>query len=103
MDLGPQESIVEFFQKLVSDTLRNQQVDASQPTESYLVNLLANYAHNPMNDEPLGLQLVEAPSMPPENRATRLKEVGDTSLYLTGFFADSLHGKLVDVDYYIEV
>ena len=49
MDLGQHESIVEFFHKLVSDTLRNQQVDASQHTESYLVNLLANYALNVLN------------------------------------------------------
>jgi len=30
-----------------------------------------------------------------------LKEVGDTSLYVAGFFAKSLTRSLVDVDYYV--
>jgi hypothetical protein len=33
----------------------------------------------------------------------QLKDVGDTSLYVSGFFSDSLQRKLVDVDYYIQM
>ena len=40
---------------------------------------------------------------PGEDRLRTLRDVGDTSLYLTGFFADSLQRKLVDVDYYISI
>jgi hypothetical protein len=32
-----------------------------------------------------------------------LKEVGDTTLYVAGFFADSLQRKLVGVDYYMDL
>jgi hypothetical protein len=36
-----------------------------------------------------------------EQRAFRLRQLGDHSLYVAGFFSDSLSRKLVDVDYYI--
>jgi hypothetical protein len=32
-----------------------------------------------------------------------LKQVGDTSLYVAGFFAESLTRSLVDVDYYVGI
>ena len=30
-------------------------------------------------------------------------QIGDVSLFTSGFFADSLRGKLVDVDYYVNI
>src|SRR5690606_13016628 len=36
-----------------------------------------------------------------KERALRLRQLGDFSLYVAGFFAESLNRKLVDVDYYI--
>ena len=36
-------------------------------------------------------------------RAQKLREIGDQSLYISGFFADSLQRSLVDVDYYIKI
>ena len=38
-----------------------------------------------------------------EQRVSRLRNLGDTSLYVAGLFSDSLQNKLVDVDYYIEM
>lgn len=32
-----------------------------------------------------------------------LKKLGDTSLYISGFFSDSLKKKVVDIDYYINM
>jgi hypothetical protein len=32
-----------------------------------------------------------------------LRKVGDLSLFISGFFSDSLNRKLVDVDYYIQL
>ena len=34
---------------------------------------------------------------------TSLKEIGDVALFVSGFFADSLNRKLVDVDYYVSI
>ncbi len=36
-------------------------------------------------------------------RSDLLKRLGDTSLYISGFFGDSLNRKLVDIDYYAEM
>jgi hypothetical protein len=38
---------------------------------------------------------------PPEERVKSLKEIGDTSLYVSGFFGESLARRLIDVDYYV--
>src|SRR3954470_5059730 len=95
-------SIAEFFQDRVSEAIRNQRVDATTPTECYLVSLLADFTKAPPDDEPLALKLAAAVNSPDE-RVRQLKDVGDTSLYVSGFFADSLQRKLVDVDYYIQM
>jgi hypothetical protein len=95
-------SIAEFFHDHVAKAIRNQHVDATTPTEAYLVGLLAEFTKAPPSDEPLALKLAHAVSSPDE-RVRQLKDVGDTSLYVSGFFSDSLQRKLVDVDYYIQM
>jgi hypothetical protein len=102
MELKVNASITEFFQDRVSEAIRNQRVDTTPPTECYLVGLLADFTKAPPDDEPLALKLAAAVNSPDE-RVRQLKEVGDKSLYVSGFFADSLQRKLVDVDYYIQV
>jgi hypothetical protein len=103
MDLTSHASVAEFFHEVVTSAIKNQGVDTSEPTECYLVNLLAAFAKAPLDDEPLALKLASAAFGNPEERVRQLKEVGDRSLYVSGFFADSLQRKLVDVDYYIQI
>jgi hypothetical protein len=55
-----------------------------------------------LTDEPQGVMLVE-PTADPGERMKTLKQVGDTSLYVAGFFAESLTRSLVDVDYYMKI
>jgi hypothetical protein len=102
MDLKVNASLAEFFHDRVSEAIRNQRLDATTPTECYLVSLLADFTKAPPDDEPLALKLAAAVNSPDE-RVRQLKDVGDTSLYVSGFFADSLQRKLVDVDYYIQM
>src|SRR4051794_4950740 len=102
MELHP--SVVQFFHEVVTDSLSTLKVDASQRTEVYLVNLLAQFAHTPhVDDQPLVLKMAQAANATPEARARGLKEIGDTSLYMSGFFSDSLTRKLVDRSYYIAI
>ncbi len=101
MQLKSHQSVAEFFHEVLTDVIRNQGVDASVETESYLVHLLSAFAHNPPDDQPLALKVADAAQAGPDERAQKLREVGDTSLYVSGFFSDSLSRKLVDVDYYI--
>jgi hypothetical protein len=103
MDLKPHSSVAEFFHELLTATIKSQGIDASEPTEYYLVNLLATFTKAPLDDEPLALKLATAVYSSPDERARQLKELGDTSLYVSGFFSDSLQRKLVDVDYYIQM
>ncbi len=103
MDLKLDASVAEFFQEKISSTIKNQGVDTSEPTEYYLVNLLSTFSTATVDDEPLALKMANAMLSTPDERARHLKEVGDKSLYISGFFAESLQRKLVDVDYYIQM
>src|SRR5438270_1895890 len=90
-------SVAEFFHEVLTAAIKNQGVDTSEPTECYLVNLLATFTKAPLDDQPLALKLASAAYASPDERVRHLKEVGDTSLYVSGFFSDSLQRKLVDV------
>ena len=103
MDLKSTSSVAEFFHEVLTAAIKNQGVDASEPTEYYLVNLLSTFTKAPLDDQPLALKLATAAYASPDERVHHLKEVGDTSLYISGFFSDSLQRKLVDVDYYIQI
>lgn len=100
MGVTPATSISEFFREVLSDALDRERVDVSEHTECYLVGLLGDYAHTQITNEPLSLKLAETAA---GERVQALKEVGDTSLYVTGFFADSLERGLVAADYYISL
>jgi hypothetical protein len=103
MDIKTQGSIAEFFHDMLTEAIRNQGIAISTPTECYLVNLLAAFTKTPVDDEPLGLKLAQVINASPEERLQTLRDVGDTSLYVSGFFAESLQRKLLDVDYYIQL
>jgi hypothetical protein len=80
-------------------------------TEYYLVNLLAGFVEREKlfverpdgttEAEPLALILLRALSAGRQERYQELKRLGDTSLFVSGFFGDSLSRSLVDVNYYI--
>jgi hypothetical protein len=101
MSVTPHTSVDEFFREVVVEALESQHVEATQYTEFYLVGLLGEFTTARLPDEPLSIKLAQAGSRGPEQRLKALKEVGDTSLYVTGFFAESFDRKLIDADYYI--
>jgi hypothetical protein len=95
------ESLEAFFHQAVDKALHEQGVEADPLTEYYLVQLLATYANQPIDDSPLALKMLGARVAEPREKRERLREVGDTSLFLSGFWAESFARRLVDVDYYI--
>jgi len=101
MELGG--SVEEFFRAEVDRAFRDQGLSTGALTEHYLVQLLAAYAAQPIQAQPLALKMLEAVDAAPRERRTQLREIGDTSLYVSGFWAESLADKLVDVDYYIDL
>ena len=98
-------NVNEFFHEAVSSAMRNQGLCSSEHTEFYLVNLLAAYAGPRQldDDQPLAVQLAEAQLASPVARVQQLREVGDRSLYVSGFFSDSLGRRMVDVGYYVRL
>ena len=98
------ESATEYFKELVEAALARQGLVAGELTAYYVVQLLAGFLQRtPDNDEPLALKLGRALERAGSEQRASLREVGDVSLFISGFFADSLHRKLVDVDYYVNI
>jgi hypothetical protein len=102
------ESAVEYFRELVDEAIARQHVVAGELTAFYVVQMLAGFVQRPADDrEPLGVRLIRA--LEPGDGAvtgaqrTTLRQVGDLSLFVSGFFSDSLCRKLVDVDYYVNI
>ena len=100
MDVTTHASVDEFFHEVVTDAVHTVRLEASEPAEWYLVNLLGDFTKGRISDEPLAIKLA-APDIEPAERVKQLKEVGDTSLYVSGFFTESLERKLVGADYYM--
>ncbi|MDQ3341325.1 MAG: hypothetical protein M4D80_39730 [Myxococcota bacterium] len=100
MDVTLAASVDEFFHEVVTDALSAVDLEASEPASWYLVGLLGDFTRARLTDEPLGMKLA-APGDDPADRMRNLKQVGDTSLYVAGFFAESLTRSLVDVEYYV--
>jgi hypothetical protein len=97
------ESPVEYFKDLVETAMQHQRLAAREMTSFYLVNLLAGFMHrrNRQDNEPLGIRFAKALQAGGTLQRDGLREVGDRSLFISGFFSDSLNRSLVDVDYYI--
>ncbi|MEK7790128.1 MAG: hypothetical protein AAB309_00695 [Deltaproteobacteria bacterium] len=96
---------VEFFRNLVTAAIGNQKVTLEADVEYYLVSLLSQYMQTAMMKKsegaPLAIRLHQALVAAPSEKVQILKEVGDFSLYISGFFSDSLNRKIVDIDYYM--
>jgi hypothetical protein len=101
----------EFFRDSVHDALERQHVGVDDHTEHYVVNLLTMFARSEALFEatpegprlkPLALMLADAGAAGTrEERLRGLQRVGDVSLFVAGFFAQSFARRLVDVDYHI--
>jgi hypothetical protein len=101
MDVLPHASVDGFFYEVLTEALQEARVAATPPAGWYLVSLMGDFTRARLPDEPLGVKLAHARVAEPGDRVKGLKEVGDTSLYVAGFFTESLARKMVDADYYI--
>ena len=101
------ESPVEYFRELVESAIERQRVDARELTTFYLVNLLCGFVAraggNPSDDQPLALRLGQALEAGGREQRALLRQLGDVSLFTSGYFSDSLRRKVVDVDYYVSL
>ena len=107
------ESIRDFFRELLTRAIENQRASVQPFTELYLVNLLHEFLaaealyvqadDGSWQQKPLAFLLRDALAEEGPARVQMLRRLGDTSLFVSGFFPDSLarRSSLVDVDYYI--
>lgn len=105
----------DYFSQMVQEGLRQRKIDTIPRAQSYLVELLQHYmdARNlfePEWDESgqrrpqtLAEMYMTAAHLEQVEKSQLLKKLGDKTLYISGFFGDSLTRKIVDVDYYAQM
>ena len=101
MDCSP--SVTGLFRDLVRAAMTAQEFAPSEAIEFYLVHVLEAFVRPDradLFDPPLALDFLAADRLPAMQRYDKLKRVGDTALFVTGMFADSLERKAVNAKYY---
>lgn len=103
----------DYFRRSVEDVMENQGVDMDPHASYYVVNLLTSFSRTEALYEddgesnglrPLALMLADAANASSvEERSQSLQRIGDVSLFISGFFSDSLEKNAVDIDYYINM
>lgn len=101
----------EYFRELVEDAVARQKLTTTELSSYYLVNLLDTfvrldrvYADSGVEgDRPLAELLCHAMTAEGRRQLTLFKLTGDLSLFMSGFFSDSLRRRLVDLDYYVRM
>lgn len=104
-----EEKPMEYFREMVNTAAETLHVHADEEVIFYIVNLLSEflitdnlYADlDPNSDqEPLTVLLEKALNSDQGEQIQRFKHLGDLSLFISGFFSDSLYRRLVSLDFY---
>ncbi len=103
----------DYFRRSVEDVIDNRGVDMDPHAAHYVVNLLTSFSRSEALYEddgesyglkPLALMLTDAANANSvEERSQSLQRIGDVSLFVSGFFSNSLAWTAVDIDYYINM
>ena len=109
----PVQNLRDYFRESLDAAIDKQKAKVDPHATHYVVNLLTLFARSEEFYEdhgdayglrPLALMMADAVEAPtPEQRTFALQRIGDVSLFIAGFFADSLAHRLVDLDYYIHM
>jgi hypothetical protein len=106
MRLEYANNVMAFFHERVQRVRRQQNIQLTEMTEFYVVNLLSEGVETRklIWDEPLALMYGRALETPDQRERFRLfKLVGDRSLYVSGFFGESLANRSIDLGYFISM
>ena len=105
-----EQTPAEFFKGHIESAMARQHLRARGLTSYYLVDLLCRFTRPdtriPFNDdrnEPLALRLKRALEAGGMEQRARLRNLGDFSLFMSGFYSDSLRRRSVDIDYYVSM
>lgn len=107
----PVANLKEYFKDALHGALESQRLSVEDQTEHYVVNLLTLFSRSEAlfdrtpegpRVKPLVVMLSEAlEARSAEDRNRNLQRLGDVSLFIAGFFAQSFARKLIDIDYHI--
>lgn len=108
------ESPRAFFHDRVEIAFTKLKFKPLPQSRNYLIDLLEHYMFSsnlfPLDEESgrrkretLAEMYLRAQNAPTPVRVDLLKKLGDSSLYISGFFGDSLTRKVVDIDYYVDM
>lgn len=107
----PVANLLDYFRTSIDTVISEQGVEVNADATRYVVNLLTLFSRSEelyeddgegVGLKPLALMLADAAEAPSaEQRNQTLQRIGDVSLFISGFFADSLAEHSVDLDYYI--
>lgn len=107
----PVQNLREYFRESIDAAIDKHGVRVDPHATHYVVNLLTIFARSEDLYEdhgesyglkPLAIMMADAlDAATAAQRSFSLQRIGDVSLFIAGFFADSLAHKLVDLDYYI--
>ncbi len=106
------ETLFGFFYDRVTAAQAAVGTTVDEHTEFYLVNLLVGFQRTPelvapqgdrVDDRPLAIRLLESRADVGQDRYRQLKHIADSTLYVLGYFAESLRRSTVDLKYYAGV
>jgi hypothetical protein len=108
------QSVAGYFKEQLDAVCAERRVALSEDAGFYVVNLLSEFSNAdrlflPSDDArtreltPLAELMARALEADPAERVKLLRHLGDSSLYVGGFFQDSLSRTSVDVDYYVSM
>ena len=96
--------ITGFFEDAFLEAVRSRRAEPTDAARVYLVALLADFARpgtlsSDALERPVTLLLDEALRLEGTERFERLRRLGDTVLYTSGFFGEHLANRGVEMDY----
>lgn len=102
-DLETTENLFDYFHEHVEEARDGLGVDITDETSLYLVQLLTDRGRADQyiaTETTLAELHGRAANSPPAQQARTYRELGDTALYLVGFFEESVQRRIVTPDYY---
>ncbi|MCB0350586.1 MAG: hypothetical protein KDD38_05345 [Bdellovibrionales bacterium] len=99
------ETSENYFTEVVMSAIEKRKFTTSPYVSQYLVGLLESnmVSANVSFNSTLAEALLTAYQAQRPVKIELLKKLGDMSLYVSGFFGDSLRRKIIDIDYYADI
>jgi hypothetical protein len=104
----------QYFKNIVDMAFEERRIKTYPHVRSYMVDLLKYYlfvenlydeqdSSGKKTRKTMAELLLIAGQSGSRERFEKLKRLGDSSLYISGFFSDSFQRKIIDVDYYVDM